>query len=177
VTELKRRGVTLIGMPATGKSTVGRILAERLSYRFLDVDQWMMQSEGMPVGHIIAAKGRDYILALEERRLQEEDLRELVVSPPGSVIYTGSLQKLRAQSCVVLLDTSLEVLEERLHMDTLNERGVIGLTESGLQSLYDERMPLYQQWAELTIDHTGLSVDETVEAVLQLLPELEPLQA
>lgn len=142
-------------MPATGKSTIGRQLATLLNYELLDVDSWMAQHEGMPVKQIIDTYGREHILDLENRVLRERDLREVVVSPPGSIIYTPALKQLREQSYCVLLDTPLSVLEARLAHDVHNERGIIGLAEHGLGDLYAARMPIYRQWAQLTIECGG----------------------
>lgn len=142
-------------MPATGKSTVGHELATRLSYELLDVDSWMESHEGLPVKQIIDTYGREHILELENRVLSERDLHEVVVSPPGSIIYTPALKQLREQTYCVLLDTPLHVLESRLAHDVHNERGVIGLNEFGLGSLYEARMPVYRQWAQLTIECGG----------------------
>lgn len=167
---MKQRGITLIGMPATGKSTVGTLLAEALGYAFLDVDRWMEQREGMRVKEIIQRKGRDYILDLEYNCLLTRDLHELIVSPPGSIIYTPIQPKLAQESFVVLLDTSFEILEARLQADATNERGIINLEPNGLRTLYASRMPLYRQWAQLDLICDDKSPSQIVAELIAALP-------
>ena len=141
----------MIGMPCSGKSTVSKIIASRLGYGLLDVDEWIVAHEQVRVAETIKNKGVDYVLALDEQCVREHDLRNLVVSTPGCAVYTSNYEKLANETMIFYLETSLEDIRARLAYDPDNERGVIGLSEKGIDNLYAERTPLYEEWAEYTI--------------------------
>ncbi|MCA9334860.1 hypothetical protein KC953_01830 [Candidatus Saccharibacteria bacterium] len=157
-----QKGIALIGMPASGKTTISRELAARLNRPLLDVDQWMEAHEKRPLSETIATKGKKYTLDLETACIRDHDLRELILSTPGSIIYNDVLDLLREKTHIIWLDVPFEVIEERLAPDVDNQRGVIGLKEKGLRALYDERTPLYRKWATHTID----CGDKDVEAIV-----------
>jgi len=152
---MKRKGITLIGMPASGKSTIGKELSAKLGLPLLDVDQWMEEHEGMPLRDIIRTKGAEYTLNLETSCIRDQDLHETIVSTPGSIIYNDVLDALEEQTHIIWLNAPLSLLQERLAPDVNNERGIIGLEEKGLDGLFAERMPLYEKWAQYTIDCGG----------------------
>lgn len=165
---MKRQGISLIGMPASGKSTIGRELSRTLEMPLLDIDKWMEKHEGMPLKQAIMQKGAAYILALESRYVREQDLRDTIVSTPGSIIYNDVLEPLRRQTNIVWLHVPYRDIEERLAQDVTNERGIIGLAEKGLRRLYEERLPLYEQWAQYTIDCAGKQQSEITQEICDL---------
>ena len=166
---MKQKGISLIGMPASGKTTVSEVLALALKWPLLDVDQWMEKHEGMPLGQIIASKGKDYTLELETECIKNTNLEKTVLSTPGSIIYNDVYDSLREQTHIVWLDVPFATLEERLAPDVNNTRGVIGLKEKGLQKLYDERTPLYQKWATHIINCNEKTVAEIVYEITAIL--------
>src|SRR3989344_3115357 len=156
------KGITLIGMPAAGKATVGRELAERLSWPIYDIDDIMEAKEGVTPAEITKQKGRDYTIRLESQSVAELDLHDSVLATPGSIIYaTDCHQQLRDQTHIVWLNVSLGALEERLAYDPNNTRGIIGLEDGGLEKLFKERKPLYQSLGQITID-PGSKDPETI---------------
>lgn len=165
---MKRKGISLIGMPASGKSTIGRELSRTLDMPLLDIDKWMEEHEGMPLKQAIVQKGAAYILALESRCVRELDLHETIVSTPGSIIYNDVVEPLRQQTNIVWLNVPYGDIEQRLAPDVHNERGIIGLAEKGLQLLYEERLPLYRRWAQYTIDCTGKRQQEITQEITNL---------
>ncbi len=163
------KGITLIGMPASGKATIGSVLAQKLNCPQLDIDEWMIAHEKMPITEILAKKGRDYVLDLELMCVQSHDLHETIVSPPGSIIYTNSLSKLREETEIVLLDVELEVIRARLAPDITNKRGVIGLADGGIEKLYTERMLVYRDWSDHIIVCAEKTPKEIADEILRLV--------
>lgn len=163
------KGVSLIGMPASGKSTICKKLASALSWPLLDIDLWMEAHEGMPLKQIIDTKGKDYALDLETSCIRDTNLFETVLSTPGSIIYNDVLDVLQQQTHIIWLDVPFSTLEARLAPDIENERGIIGLKEKGLKGLYDERTPFYEKWATHRIDCEEKSVSKIVKEIIAIV--------
>ena len=118
------RNITLIGMPAAGKSTVGVLLAKRLGYSFVDVDIVIQNQEGKLLKEIIAERGLDGFLEVENRVNAQLSERESVIAPGGSVIYgKEAMENLKSQGVVVYLKISFEELTRRL--GNVVDRGVV----------------------------------------------------
>lgn len=153
------QSVTLIGMPGSGKSTVGRILAERLGFGFLDGDALIEHGERKKLWQLIQTHGLEGFLDIESRYAQSiRDLRT-VIAPGGSVVYRrAAVEHFRSLGPVVYLEVELSELQRRLA--DLAARGVAIAPGRTLTELYAERCPLYEQAATLKITTTGLSPDE-----------------
>ena len=170
---MDKKNIVMIGMPGCGKTSVGRIIAEALSMNHVDGDDIMEMQEGMKLCEIIASKGNDYVLELEERVLSTIDVEGYVISPGGScVYYPKAMEHLREIATVVYLKVDWPELEVRCK-DPVG-RGIIFKPGETLKDLYDLRCPLYEQWAEITIDTTD-NEDKFVTAkqLIDLLGEKE----
>ena len=144
--------VTLIGMPGSGKSTIGVILAKALGYQFLDTDLVIQKQEKRKLSQIIAPV----------------DVTETVIAPGGSVIYCEEAMKhLRSIGKVVYLKISLESLSKRL--GNLRGRGVLLKEGQTLKDLYEERVPLYEKYADIVVDEEGKDLEESLAAVLEII--------
>lgn len=174
---MERKGITLIGMPTSGKSTIGKALAERLQWPLLDVDRWMETQMGRPLAEIIE-EDTCGALDLETACLMSANLHQVVVSTPGSVIYNGDAvrNKLQMETDVVWLDVPLQVVEHRLATDPNPNRAsqIIGIKEKGIAGLYAERRPLYMSWMKYNILADGhKTVDNLVDEVVHATHALE----
>ena len=162
-------GISLIGMPCSGKTTTAKIIADTLNCKWLDVDQWMNKHENAKsTSEIINVRGSDYALNLEQRCVEDNDLHGLVLSTPGSIIYTSSLDKLSSQTIIFYLDTPLDIIKSRLSYDPNNKRGVIGLGKLDLNELYAERTPLYRKWADHIIDCESKDPNEIADEIIKI---------
>ncbi|QDT39026.1 shikimate kinase [Stratiformator vulcanicus] len=142
--------VSLIGMPGSGKSTVGRPLAARLGYRFVDTDEVMETGEGMRLSEIMAAHSPAGFLEIEENYLLSLSGPHDVFSTGGSVVYLDrGMAHLKSLGPVIYLDVPLDVLNQRL--SDLEARGVVIAPGKSVADLEAERRPLYEKWADLTI--------------------------
>lgn len=145
-----KSNITLIGMPASGKSTIGVLLAKRLGYSFLDVDLMIQEKTGKLLKEIIAQEGMEGFLWVEERINQTIQAVHTVIAPGGSVIYGPKAMKhLKDISQIVYLKLSYEEVVRRL--GDLTDRGVAVREGMTLRDLYQERVPLYESYADLTI--------------------------
>lgn len=160
--------ITLIGMPASGKSTVGVLLAKRLGYTFLDTDIVIQHQERRLLKEIIEQEGLDGFLEIENRVNSQLQANKAVIAPGGSVIYGQEAMKhLKEIGIIVYLKLSYEDVESRL--DDLKDRGVALKDGMTLLDLYNERVPYYEKYADITIDETGITVGETVDELRSII--------
>ena len=166
----KDRNITLIGMPASGKSTIGVLLAKRLGYSFVDVDIVIQEKEKRLLKEIIAQEGTEGFMAVENRINAELDVNHSVIAPGGSVIYgKEAMEHLKEVSTIVYLKLSYEDLKERL--GNLVDRGVVLKDGMTLLDLYEERVPYYERYADITVDETGKSAGETVDELRAMMED------
>ena len=160
--------VTLIGMPGSGKSTIGVILAKALGYQFLDTDLVIQKQEKIKLSQIIAQEGPERFKEIENKVNASVDVTETVIAPGGSVIYCEEAMKhLRSIGKVVYLKISLESLSKRL--GNLRGRGVLLKEGQTLKDLYEERVPLYEKYADIVVDEEGKDLEESLAAVLEII--------
>lgn len=163
------KGVTLIGMPGAGKSTIGKLLAKRLNYQFVDLDIFMTQKENQGISEILKEKGDGGFIGLEEKYALGLNLANTVFSPGGSIIYSPkAMEKIKNETLVVYLSQPLSEIKRRLGKN-LSARGIVGLKERGLAELFAERMPLYRKSAHCAIECSGLNDEEVINKIITLL--------
>lgn len=168
---MKLNNITLIGMPASGKSTVGVLLAKRLGFSFVDVDILIQEKEKRLLKEIIADVGDEGFMEIENRVNAELDVERSVIAPGGSVIYgKEAMEHLKEISTVVYLKLSYEDVKERL--GDLVDRGVVLKDGMSLLDLYNERVPYYEKYADITVDETGVSsAGDTVDILRKMMEE------
>ncbi|MCI8434445.1 MAG: shikimate kinase [Clostridia bacterium] len=165
------KNVTLIGMPSVGKSTVGKILAERTGRRFIDTDFLLVYRYGASLSSLIGAWGTEQFIAAESRLLSELKAENAVISTGGSAVYgDAGMQRLQEISTVIYLEADVAALRRRL--GNMQKRGVVARNADTLEQLFDERLPLYRRWANLTVP-IGNSPASTAERVMAALAESE----
>lgn len=164
------KNVVLIGMPGVGKSTIGVILAKVLGYQFVDADLVIQKEEGKLLKDIIAEKGTDGFIQVENRVNSQLNVERAIIATGGSVVYgKEAMAHLKEIGTVVYLKQSLSILEKRLR--NIKNRGVVLKKGQTLKDLYMERTKLYEKYADITIDEYGLGIEETVEAVCAALKQ------
>lgn len=164
------KNIILIGMPGVGKSTIGVILAKVLGYQFLDADLLIQKSEGKLLKDIIAEKGTEGFIQVENRVNSRIEAENAIVATGGSVVYgKEAMEHLKSIGTVVYLKQSLPVLEKRLR--NIRNRGVVLKKGQTLKDLYRERTALYEKYADVTVDEYGLDIEETVQAVQKALEQ------
>ncbi|MGI6011911.1 MAG: shikimate kinase [Ruminococcus sp.] len=165
-----KSNLILIGMPAVGKSTVGVILAKELGYQFLDSDLLIQQKEGKLLKDIIASKGTEGFISVENAVNASIEAERSVIATGGSVVYgKEAMAHLREIGEIIYLKISYACLEARLH--NLRGRGVVLRKGQTLYDIYEERTVLYEKYADYIVNADGKGIEETLEEILLLVKD------
>ena len=161
---MTKSNIILIGMPGAGKSTVGVVLAKRLGYRFCDSDLLIQESTGHLLSELIEKHGIEGFWKIESDVNAGINYERCVIATGGSAIYEPEgMAHLQEIGHVVYLQLPEDELAERL--GDLNARGVTLRPGQTLHDLYEERRPLYEKYAELTIECSGKQLRKVVEEI------------
>jgi shikimate kinase len=162
--------VTLIGMPGSGKSAVGRIVAARLGWKFVDTDKNIEERHGLSLQALIDREGEASFRQLEEEAILALEINEpAVISTGGSVVYSeAAMQHLAAISTVVFLDACLGAIQDHIALEA--PRGIVGLTAGGLEGLFEERLPLYRRYAGIIVPLCPETPEAAADKLLSGLP-------
>lgn len=162
------KNIIFIGMPASGKSTVGVVVAKRLGYGFVDTDLLIQAQEKKLLKEIIAEVGNEGFLQIENQVNRDVNVEKSVISPGGSVVYCEeAMNHFKEIGTVVYLKVPFETINQRI--SNAKNRGVVLKEGQTLKDLYDERTALFEKYADYTISEDGLSLEETIDEVLELL--------
>lgn len=154
-----------IGMPAVGKSTVGVVVAKRLGKRFVDVDLVIQEQEKKLLREIIADVGEGGFLKIENRVNAGIEAENSVISPGGSVVYCEeAMRHYKEIGTVVYLKASYQTIKRRIRNP--KKRGVVLREGQTLRNLYNERVPYFEKYADITVCEDGCRIEETIENVL-----------
>ena len=164
--------IILIGMPGSGKSTVGVLLAKALGYDFVDVDLVIQRREGALLQEILDARGVEAFLDAEEQAVLSLDCDRCVIAPGGSAVCRESAaRRLKALGTVIYLQVPLEELSSRIQ--NLSTRGIAMEPGQTLSDVLASRAPLYDKYADLVIDcGGGQTLAQTAQTVRERLEEL-----
>jgi shikimate kinase len=165
---MSKDNIILIGMPSCGKSTVGVVLAKALGYGFVDSDLVIQEHTGKLLSEIIDEQGVEAFNQIENEVNASLNYHKTVIATGGSVIYgKEAMEHLGKIGTVVYISLPYEVLCERI--GDLTARGVSIHDGQSFRQLYEERLPLYQQYGEITVEAEGLSIREVVHALKEKL--------
>lgn len=155
----------LIGMPGCGKSTVGVVLAKKVGFKFIDSDLVIQEQEHRLLHEIISENGLEKFKDIENKINAGLTTEYSVIATGGSVIYgTEAMEHLKSIGTVVYLKLSYAEIENRL--GDLTERGVVLNPDQTLLDLYKERTPLYEKYADVTVDCDNKSIREIVNCIV-----------
>lgn len=159
--------IVLIGMPGCGKSTAGVLLAKTLGYSFLDTDLLLQQKAGKKLYEIIRDDGMEAFLQLENETVASlEDSDKTVIATGGSVVLgEAAMARLKSLGKIVYLQLPLAQIEHRV--SNIKTRGIAMKPGEGLADVYAHRVPLYEQYADVTVSAQNFSLEETVNEITQ----------
>ena len=165
------KNIILIGMPAVGKSTVGVVVAKRIGFEFIDTDLLIQKQEKRLLKEIIAEEGNERFLEIENLVNRDLQAENAVISPGGSVVYCEeAMQHFKEIGTVIYLHATYEVIYKRI--TNAKNRGVVLKEGQTLKDLYDERVKLFEKYADYTVSEEGLDLEETIDMVLELLEKI-----
>jgi len=158
--------IVLIGMPGSGKSTVGVILAKQLSRGFVDTDLLIQTAQGRSLQSIVDTDGYLALRNIEELLLVSLDCSNQVIATGGSAAYSHpAMTHLKQGGIVVFLHADLETLNHRVH--DFSERGLAKSAEQTLDDLFVERLSLYRAYADITIDSCLLTHEQVCTRIIE----------
>jgi shikimate kinase len=168
------RNITLVGFMGTGKTTVGRILAHRLGYRFVDVDNEVEREQGVTISHIFSEFGEPHFRQLEHDMIKRlSDSKGLVISAGGgAVINPENTENMKAGGPVVCLAAGPDVILGRVEGSTHRPLLQVPDPRGRIQELLNARAPFYAR-ADVTIDTDGLAPEDVADRVMEAVDGLK----
>lgn len=162
-----KTNIVLTGMPGSGKSTVGVLLAKELLMDFLDTDVLIQTREGCSLQDIVDARGVETLLDIEERVVCDLAVSNTVIAPGGSVVLRApAIDALKRDGVIVFLDVPLSEIEPRID---LYSRGMVRAPGDTLDDVWRKREPYYRAAADHTIPCAGLTQTEVAQRIASLL--------
>ena len=159
-----KKNIVLIGMPGAGKSTAGVLLAKTLGMTFFDTDLLIQKKEGRFLQDIINSEGLDKFMAIEERAVLELSTEGSVIATGGSVVYSSeAIAHLKENSVIVYLKHGLYKIEQRI--GNAETRGLAMKPGQSLSDLFKERTPLYERYADVTVNCSGKHMEVLIKDI------------
>ncbi len=162
------KNIVIIGMPGAGKSSVGVILAKTLGMNFIDTDRVIQENTGRLLQDIIHSDGIEAFLTTEERAILSLDFPGSVIATGGSVVLSEkSMDYLKKDGLVFYFFISFEKMVERLK--NIKTRGIVAADGQSLLEMYNQRIPLYEKYADITIDCSDDNIEDIIGKVIKEL--------
>lgn len=160
--------IVLIGMPGSGKSTLGVLLAKAVGYSFVDTDLIISRMAKKPLQKILDEDGLDVFLELEEKVGRELDCDFTVIATGGSMVMSDmAMQNLKSHGKVIYIDVPLDEIKHRV--TNITTRGIAFRKGDTLDDVYRERTPLYEKYADITVKFSDGTIENTVEKIVNKL--------
>lgn len=160
------RNISLIGMPGAGKTVVGQALAAQLGWQCIDTDRLIEKDAGVSLQQLLNEQGYLALRQLEEAQVLSLSTSETVISTGGSVVYSqAGMRHLMDISTVVFLDIDLATVKRRIH--NIDQRGIASAPDQSLHMIFEERYPLYQQYAQIRLPNGVGNAEQAASEILQ----------
>ncbi len=165
---MNMENIILIGMPGSGKSTLGVLLAKALGYSFVDTDLIISRFAGKPLQKILDDEGLGRFLELEEKVGSELECDSTVVATGGSMVLSeDAMRNLKSGGRTVFIDIPLDEIKRRV--TNIKTRGIAFDKGETLDDVYDRRYPLYRTYADITVEFSDGTIENAVENIIRKL--------
>jgi len=162
--------IILIGMPGSGKTTLGKKLAHTIDWAFIDTDNLLMSWFGLGLEQLLNNLGIEGFLQAEKKIVQELIIHRSVIATGGSVIYSESaMRKLQDIGKITYLHADYQIIEKRVSNNP--QRGLVTPRGQTLWEVYSERVPSYREYADLEISTENTNPEECVYIIMEGLNE------
>jgi len=171
------KNIIITGMPGAGKSTTGVILAKAVGRNFIDTDIVIQENSGRLLQEIIGTDGPGAFLKIEEETLLSLRCHRAVIATGGSAVFSArAMEYLKSDGVIIYLKISFEEMARRL--SNITTRGIVLGAGQSLRDMYDQRIPLYEKYADITIDCSDNDLETIVGDILDELGRFpgEPVQ-
>lgn len=169
------KNIILIGMPGAGKSTVGVILAKTLGMNFVDTDIVIQEHTGKLLQEIIDEEGPVAFLKIEEKVILGLDVVHTVIATGGSIVFSErAMEQLKSGSIALYLNISFERMVYRIN--NITTRGIVLIRGQDLRDMYNQRIPLYEKYADMRIDCSDDDFENIVQKIVDGLRISNPVQ-
>jgi len=166
------KNIVIIGMPGAGKSTMGVILAKTLGRNFIDTDIVAQETTGRLLQEIIDDEGIDTFLETEEKTILSLHGHHAVIATGGSVVFSEkAMEHLKRDGVVLYLKISCEEMVRRLN--NIRTRGIVLVAGQSLRDMYNQRVPLYERYADITIDCSDGDFEKCIGNVMHELRKFQ----
>jgi len=171
---MRYKNIVFIGMAGSGKSKLGMKVAEKIGYSFIDTDRYIESMEGITLDEIMKKYGNTKFKEIEEKRILEIHLCKYVISTGGSAVYSQkAMEHLKKGGIIVYLSKESDFLKRKIK--NMGSRAIVGFDGKNFDEIYEERKPLYEKYADITVDGE-CSVEELVE-IISSFPISPPQEA
>ena len=146
------RNIVLIGMPASGKSTIGKLLAKKMNYEYYDADRYLERKEDVKISTLFSEKGEEYFRNLETKYLKELSQKNgiIISTGGGAVKREKNMQILGEKGIIVFLNRKIEDIAKENH-----EARPLLQNIDNIYKLYDERIELYNRYSDIIVENNG----------------------
>lgn len=160
------KNIVLIGMPGAGKSTIGVVLAKVQKKKFVDTDLLIQEVTGRALQEILDRDGTATFRRIEEEIILSHRFRNTVIATGGSVVLSRkAMEYLKKGSVVVYLKVPFPEIEQRIR--NITTRGIVLEKGESLRTIYDHRVPLYETFADITVNCSGHDFEPVVKTILE----------
>lgn len=162
------KNIVLIGMPGCGKSTIGVILAKTLGMSFVDTDLIIQQRENRLLQNIIDKDGLESFLDIERDAILSVDCKNSIISTGGSAVFRKeAMTHLKNDGIIIFIDVAPETLKKRL--SNIKTRGIAAGKDESVDDIFNQRLPLYKEYADFVLTVENESVETSVERLVEIL--------